>query len=764
VSSSGRWEVQLDNGVKIALKPANLAPAEVSISADEEMARKLQEEEDSQARDDEAMAKRLQQEEADEQMALELQEGAEGEEDGNTKVGVKRGKTARGRNRKAVTSDSSEEEDYHIPKVPSSKTQKSVARRSKPKPEGVKKGDTKGKLDMEKFRFNQSGSGGWQTKRREKETEEEAEENNMRNKIAKGKKKRLQTGKDRKLKEKAKGKGAKGKGEARSKNFLDDSDEESDDSFVAGSDEDLGGGSGSDSEEDELESGDSDDTDEDEKVAKEVEKAIRIEDSSDDEAGSLDDEAVVSEDDGEDKVQILLDRCALISDKMQRAQKKFNMSEEATTGGDGELVTPMSPVSLKRGRQKGMVYQQKDIKYLDPALKLKPYQIVGINWLNTCHENNVNGVLADEMGLGKTVQTIAHLALLRTRAEATNNGTGGPHLVVVPASVLHNWSNELRRFCPTLEVQVYHGSQAHRDELQKAHRKQQARSKSGRGGAAGFDVMLTTYSYFERESCSNDRKFLGKFQFEYLILDEGHSIKNMRSSRFQRLRQLTARFRLLLTGTPVQNRLEELLALLCFCMPKLFDGSSNQVLELFAAQGNVEGLRSIRKILEPFILRRRKCDVLSQLVAKQEEVRRVVLTKEQQLCYDAVLQTWRDAKAEQQRRSDFRSDKDKKQRATKEERLIMELTQNAGSITRGGAASSSKQDKGDKKIKHVFTELRKAANHPLLCRYRFKGVSTMALLVDSFYDCGAFGEQCTKEMISDEISSYSDYQLHQVRH
>jgi SWI/SNF-related matrix-associated actin-dependent regulator 1 of chromatin subfamily A len=744
----------------------------VDLSGDHEMARKLQEEEDSQQDRDAEMARRLHQEEQDAQMAEDLADEAEGK---GKKAG---GKKAGGRrDRRAVSeSGSSDEDDYHVPELPLSKVHKApIARRSKPQSQNLFKDFAfKGKSQG---RGGAGGGGGWTTKRRDNETEEEAVEKNDRNKKAKGKKRRLQTGKDRKLKEEEKKTKGKAKNYKGKKSPYSSDEDDSDDGFVVDDEEDVEA-SQSDSEESELDTGESDDSEEEERTKKKQQKqqkakqkmqrAIEIE-SSDDGEGDLSDEAEVEdEDEGVDKVQQLLDRCAEISGKMQRAQKQYNMSGEAK-GESEELMTPMSPVSLKRGRPKQgagqrVTYQQKDIKYLDEKLVLKPYQIVGINWLSTCHDNNVNGVLADEMGLGKTVQTIAHLALLRTRAEASSGGSssGGPHLVVVPASVLHNWSNELGRFCPTLGVQVYHGSQAHRDEIQRGHRKTFGNGKAKYSGNVGFDVMLTTYSYFERESCSNDRKFLGRFEFEYLILDEGHSIKNMRSSRFQRLRQLTARHRLLLTGTPVQNRLEELLALLCFCMPKLFDGSSNQVLELFAAQGNHEGLRAIRKILEPFILRRRKADVLSQLNPKHEVVKKIALTKEQRACYDAVLKRYRDAKTEQQRRSDFRSGEDKKKRATKEERLIMELTENAGSITRGGAASSSRQDKGDKKIKHVFTELRKAANHPLLCRHRFVGEAIMGQLVDSFYECGAFGEHCTKEMISDEISTYSDYMLHQL--
>lgn len=189
----------------------------------------------------------------------------------------------------------------------------------------------------------------------------------------------------------------------------------------------------------------------------------------------------------------------------------------------------------------GIITQESLQSILSPELTLKPYQLVGINWLYLMHEQRLNGVLADEMGLGKTVQAITLLGYLHTKEINPSH-----HLVVVPGSTLPNWVREFNRWCPLLRVEAYHCSQSERFDMRmrlQVH-------------PPPFDVIVTTYTYFERESCSDDRKFFRSFKFGYVILDEAHSIKNSNSSRFQRLQKISAKHRLLLTGTPIQNDLK----------------------------------------------------------------------------------------------------------------------------------------------------------------------------------------------------------------
>jgi SWI/SNF-related matrix-associated actin-dependent regulator 1 of chromatin subfamily A len=163
---------------------------------------------------------------------------------------------------------------------------------------------------------------------------------------------------------------------------------------------------------------------------------------------------------------------------------------------------------------------------------------------------------------GKTIQTIAFLGWLASLQPLQSNGKRKiprPHLIVVPASTLSNWEIELRRFCPALTVLTYHGSQNERASLRYEMR----------ASIVVPDVILTTYTIFERESNKSDRNFMNNLHLEYLILDEAHGIKNAQSSRFVHLNGLKTRHRLLLSGTPVQNDIGELLSMLSFLMPKV---------------------------------------------------------------------------------------------------------------------------------------------------------------------------------------------------
>ncbi|CAM9285611.1 unnamed protein product, partial [Hapterophycus canaliculatus] len=207
-----------------------------------------------------------------------------------------------------------------------------------------------------------------------------------------------------------------------------------------------------------------------------------------------------------------------------------------------------------------------------------------------------------------------------------------PHLVVVPSSVLDNWASELEKFCPALDCVKYHGSQ--KDRLAMRNSLHPVASGSRREDMP--DIILTTYVIWERESSQEDRAFLKRFRYDYMVLDEGHSIKNIKSSRFQRLRVVAAKHRLLLSGTPVQNNLGELLALLSFLMPDIFRSDVIEtLLEFLGENADSSGssssssfqVREVRGMLAPFVLRRLKSGVLKQLVAKTEELDKVPLSK-----------------------------------------------------------------------------------------------------------------------------------------
>ncbi|XP_053556145.1 SWI/SNF-related matrix-associated actin-dependent regulator of chromatin subfamily A containing DEAD/H box 1 [Bombina bombina] len=200
---------------------------------------------------------------------------------------------------------------------------------------------------------------------------------------------------------------------------------------------------------------------------------------------------------------------------------------------------------------------------LSKSLVLKPYQMIGLNWLALLHKHNVNGILADEMGLGKTVQAIAFLAHLYM------TGDRGPHLVVVPASTLDNWVREFNQWCPDMNILLYYGSQ---DE--RRHLRYDILNK-----VADFNVIVTTYNC--AISSAEDRSLFRRMKLNFAVFDEGHMLKNMSAIRYQHLMTLNAKNRLLLTGTPVQNNLLELMSLLNFVMPHMFSSSTSELKRLF---------------------------------------------------------------------------------------------------------------------------------------------------------------------------------------
>ncbi|KAH8664590.1 SNF2 family N-terminal domain-containing protein [Xylariales sp. PMI_506] len=245
--------------------------------------------------------------------------------------------------------------------------------------------------------------------------------------------------------------------------------------------------------------------------------------------------------------------------------------------------------------------------------QLKEYQLKGLNWLANLYEQGINGILADEMGLGKTVQSISVLAYL-----AEVHDIWGPFLVVAPASTLHNWQQELTKFVPDFKVLPYWGTAGDRKILRKFwDRKHNTYRKD-----APFHVLVTSY-----QMVVSDVAYFQKMRWQYMILDEAQAIKSSQSSRWKCLLSFHCRNRLLLTGTPIQNNMQELWALLHFIMPSLFD-SHDEFSEWFSkdieshAQSNTtlneDQLKRLHMILKPFMLRRVKKHVQKELGDKIE--------------------------------------------------------------------------------------------------------------------------------------------------
>lgn len=265
--------------------------------------------------------------------------------------------------------------------------------------------------------------------------------------------------------------------------------------------------------------------------------------------------------------------------------------------------------------------------------KLREYQLNGLRWLVSLYNNHLNGILADEMGLGKTVQVISLICYLM---EAKNDR--GPFLVVVPSSVLPGWVSELNFWAPGINTIAYAGPPEERRRLFKERILQQK-----------FNVLLTTYEYLMNK---HDRPKLSKINWHYIIIDEGHRIKNASCKLNADLKHYQSAHRLLLTGTPLQNNLEELWALLNFLLPNIFNSSEdfsqwfNKPFEsgvdtspdeaLLSEEENLLIINRLHQVLRPFVLRRLKHKVENELPEKIERLVRCEASAYQNLLMKRV--------------------------------------------------------------------------------------------------------------------------------
>ncbi|CAH1226693.1 CHD1L [Branchiostoma lanceolatum] len=285
---------------------------------------------------------------------------------------------------------------------------------------------------------------------------------------------------------------------------------------------------------------------------------------------------------------------------MDRLQSKINRLNDEDTG--------FKPVSAAELESSGL----RDIT-------LRPYQLDGVNWLIERYHRNHGCILGDEMGLGKTCQTIAFLTHLHGSMDVS-----GPFLILCPLSVLRNWEEELKRFSPDLEVVVYVGDKEKRQEVRHYIRRHR-----------DFHVLLSTY-----EICLKDESFLRKFEWQALVVDEAHRLKNQNSLLHQTLQEFPIHYHLLLTGTPVQNNMEELFSLLHFVAPSLFKQHyMEDFVDRYSAVDNDSSSvrQELHTMLQPFLLRRVKSEVIKDLPKKSEVILYHGLTSLQKKYYKAIL-------------------------------------------------------------------------------------------------------------------------------
>jgi SNF2 family DNA or RNA helicase len=244
---------------------------------------------------------------------------------------------------------------------------------------------------------------------------------------------------------------------------------------------------------------------------------------------------------------------------------------------------------------------------------LREYQQAGVNWLGFLHDFGFAGILADDMGLGKTIQTLAHLSRLKETGKLTK-----PSLIVLPTSLIANWKNEINRFAPNLSFLILHGSQRHEvyDEIEK------------------YDLIVTTYALISR-----DAEVLRGKEFSYIILDEAQRIKNSKTQIAVTIKSFTSDHRLALSGTPIENHLGELWAIFSFLMPG-FLGSQSHFKTYYQISIEKEGdqLRKeqLHRRIKPFIIRRTKEIVATELPTKSEIIKYTQFDSDQAALYESI--------------------------------------------------------------------------------------------------------------------------------
>ncbi|KAK6342742.1 hypothetical protein TWF718_008130 [Orbilia javanica] len=418
-------------------------------------------------------------------------------------------------------------------------------------------------------------------------------------------------------------------------------------------------------------------------------------------------------------VDTLLKECKALGDNITDGMRGWEVERSGGSTEGLDIVVPGESGSPKPGHS-GLSQGMQSLMSGQPKLmaediQLKPYQVLGVRWLELLHGLRLGCILADEMGLGKTCQVIGFLALLLEK------GVEGPHIVVVPPSTLENWLREFQRFCPTLKVEPYYGSLEERQEIRDALDEN-----------PDFNVIITTYNMFQGTSRNNkiDQGFLRKWSYDVAIFDEGHQLKNNTSDRAVSLSRLQVQSRILLTGTPLQNNLQELMNLLAFILPALFENKYEHLNAIFKYKAktsdnvsaaskllSLERIKRAKAMMTPFVLRRKKTQVLHDLPKKFQHVTEVDLTPAQAEVYQKTVES--------------------------------------------ALATATNDDSGAKPITKtsLLMRLRQAAIHPMLSR-RFYSDGTVrkmatAIKKEPQYDT----EEHDVNVIEEEMLQYNDYEL-----
>jgi len=393
---------------------------------------------------------------------------------------------------------------------------------------------------------------------------------------------------------------------------------------------------------------------------------------------------------------------------------------------------------------------------------MRSYQLEGYEWMSTLWENGINGILADEMGLGKTIQTVALFCHMYEM------GVPGPFMVVAPLSTVPNWVNEFKRFAPKVPCLLYHGNQQERAVLRE--KLEDTVKCEELDGKEMMQVVVTSY-----EIAMNDRSTFQNIQWRYIVVDEGHRLKNMNCRLIKELKQYHSANRLLLTGTPLQNNLSELWSLLNFLLPEIFDDlrvfeswfdakdmheDMEERKRVVAQEQQNSILTTLHQILTPFLLRRVKTDVDLEIPPKKEVLVYCPLTQRQKDLYRHIVEKTiedflttpeekgKDVLPEKRQKAhvDYSAFLDEREFADddKFEAHMAKLNEYTERIKGTGSSAYTKvMDKlkgGNEKnfsVKSRMMDMRKAVNHPYLIEYPISDCGTFYDTTEDVIDiCG----------------------------
>jgi len=421
--------------------------------------------------------------------------------------------------------------------------------------------------------------------------------------------------------------------------------------------------------------------------------------------------------------------------------KKMKIGDEAAATSDQSEVA-------KNRNEHQRKFEGKDIPANQPLLLtggiMRSYQLEGYEWMATLWENGINGILADEMGLGKTIQTVALFCHMYEM------GVSGPFLVVAPLSTVPNWVNEFKRFAPTVPVVLYHGNAQER--LEKRGELKKVVKSPELDGKTMMNVVVTSY-----EIAMNDRAAFSSIRWRYIVVDEGHRLKNMNCRLIRELKQYHSANRLLLTGTPLQNNLSELWSLLNFLLPEIFDDlrvfeswfdakdlheNDDELKRITAQEQKNSILSTLHQILTPFLLRRVKTDVDLQIPPKKEVMVYCPMTSRQKDLYRATVEkTLGDLLNKDKKKKDEEVLPEKRKRTQidysvlldekeyadddKFEEHLAKFQEYQASLSKANTPASAyikemERLEGNEKnfsVKSRMMDMRKSVNHPYLIEY-----------------------------------------------